>query len=105
MERLFFSQLLNVHKDNDVGEIEIQTAEPIILDPTLLEFEIAIEKLKKYKNEGNRSNWNFCRIQHNLIGIIITTKDVRLVVHLETRKLSEIETNSKNKILEIYIKE
>ena len=47
-----FSQLLNVHKDNDVGEIEIQTAEPLIPDPTLLEFEIAIEKLKKYKSPG-----------------------------------------------------
>ena len=39
----YFSQLLNVHKDNDVGEIEIQTAEPLIPDPTLLEVEIAIE--------------------------------------------------------------
>ena len=42
MERLF--QLLNVHKDNDIGEIEIQTAEPLIPDPTLLEVKIVIEK-------------------------------------------------------------
>ena len=48
----YFSQLLNVHKDNDVREIEIQTAEPLIPDPTLLEFEIATEKLKKYKSPG-----------------------------------------------------
>ena len=44
----YFSQFLNVHKDNDVEEMEIQTAEPLIPDPTLLEVEIAIEKLKKY---------------------------------------------------------
>ena len=36
----YFSQLLNVHKDNDIEEIEIQP------------FEIAIEKLKKYKSPG-----------------------------------------------------
>ena len=48
----YFSQLLTVHKDNDVAEIEIQTAEPLIPDPTLLEVEIAIEKLKKYKFPG-----------------------------------------------------
>ena len=41
-----------MHKDNDVGEIEIQTAEPLTPDPTLLEVEIAIEKLKKYKSPG-----------------------------------------------------
>ena len=48
----YFSQLLNVHKDNDVGEIEIQTAGPLIPDPTLLEVVIEIEKLKKYKSLG-----------------------------------------------------
>ena len=36
----YFSQLLNVHKDNDVGEIEIQTAEALNPHPTLLEVEI-----------------------------------------------------------------
>ena len=36
----YFSQLLNVHKDNDVGEIKIQTAEPFISDPTLLEVKL-----------------------------------------------------------------
>ena len=40
----YFGQLLNVHKDNDMREIEIQTAEPLIPDPTLLEVQIAIEK-------------------------------------------------------------
>ena len=44
--RDYFSQLLNVHKDNDEGEIEIQTPEPLIPDHTILEVEIAIEKLK-----------------------------------------------------------
>ena len=48
----YFSNLLNVYKDNDVGEIEIQTAEPLIPDPTRLEVETVIEKLKKYKSPG-----------------------------------------------------
>ena len=37
--------VLFLHKDNDVGEIQIQTAKPLIPEPTLLEVEIAIEKL------------------------------------------------------------
>ena len=55
----YFSQLWNVHKDNDMGDIEIHTAEPLIPDPTLLEVEIAIEILKKYKSQ---SRPNFDRI-------------------------------------------
>ena len=35
-----------MHKDNDVGVIEIQIAEALIPDPTLVEVEITIEKLK-----------------------------------------------------------
>ena len=43
----YLSQLLNVHKDNDVGVIEIQTVEPLIPDPTHSEVEIVMEQLKK----------------------------------------------------------
>ncbi|KAJ4448348.1 hypothetical protein ANN_10363 [Periplaneta americana] len=44
----YFAQLLNVHRPNrnDRDEIEIQTAEPFIPEPTLSEVEIAIENLK-----------------------------------------------------------
>ena len=35
-----------------MGEIQIQTAETLIPEPTLLEVEIAIEKLEKYKSPG-----------------------------------------------------
>ncbi|KAJ4430976.1 hypothetical protein ANN_19569 [Periplaneta americana] len=50
----YFAQLLNVHTPNrnDREEIEIQTAEPFISEPTLSEVEIAIENLKKYKSPG-----------------------------------------------------
>ena len=48
----YFSKLLKVHKEEDVREIEIQTAEPHITESTLLEVEIAIEKLTKYKFPG-----------------------------------------------------
>ncbi|KAJ4439878.1 hypothetical protein ANN_08007 [Periplaneta americana] len=48
----YFAQLLNVHRPNrnDRDDIEIQTAEPFIPEPTLSEVEIAIENLKKYKS-------------------------------------------------------
>ena len=36
----YFNQLLNVHKYNDVEDIEIQAAEPLIPEPTLLEVEV-----------------------------------------------------------------
>ena len=42
----YFSQLLNVHEGNDVGDIQMQTAGPLIPEPTLLGVEVAIEKLK-----------------------------------------------------------
>ncbi|KAJ4426281.1 hypothetical protein ANN_27093 [Periplaneta americana] len=46
----YFGQLLNIHRPNrnDRNEIEIQTAEPFIPEPTLSEVEIAIENLKNY---------------------------------------------------------
>ena len=56
----YFSQLLNVHKGNNVGEIQIQTAEPLIPEPTHLEVEIAIEKLKKM--QVSRYRPNSCRL-------------------------------------------
>ncbi|KAJ4436360.1 hypothetical protein ANN_18992 [Periplaneta americana] len=53
MEKLF-GKLLNIHrpKRNDQDEIQIQTAEPFIPEPTLSEVEIEIENLKKYKSPG-----------------------------------------------------
>jgi hypothetical protein len=49
----YFSQLLNVHNDSDVGQIEVYTAEPLVAGPSLLEVEIAIAKLKKNKSAGS----------------------------------------------------
>jgi hypothetical protein len=49
----YFSQLLNVHNVNDVRQIEIHTAEPLVPGPSHLEVEIAIAKLKKYKSPGS----------------------------------------------------
>jgi len=50
--RKHFSQLLNVCGVNDVGQTEIHTAEPLVLEPSAFEFEMAIEKLKRYKSPG-----------------------------------------------------
>ena len=40
------SLLLNVHGVNDVRQIEIQKAEPLMPEPSAFEFEMAIEELK-----------------------------------------------------------
>jgi len=46
------SQLLNVHGVNDIRQIEIHTAEPLVPELSAFEVEVAIEKLKLYKSSG-----------------------------------------------------
>jgi hypothetical protein len=50
MRKNYFSQLLIVHRVSDVRQIEIQTAEPLVPDPSPIEFEIAIANLKRYES-------------------------------------------------------
>ena len=50
--RNYFSQLLNVHEVNDVRPAEIHAVEPLVPEPSALEVELAIEKLKNYKSPG-----------------------------------------------------
>ena len=50
--RNHFSQLLNVHAINDVRQIEIYTATPLVPEPRAFEFEMTIEKLKRHKPLG-----------------------------------------------------
>ena len=47
-----FSQLLNVHGARDVRQEEIHTAEPLVPEPSAIEVELAIEKLKNHKSPG-----------------------------------------------------
>jgi hypothetical protein len=49
----YFSQLLNVHNASDVRQIEMHTPEPLVSGLSLLEIQIAIAKLKKYKTPGS----------------------------------------------------
>jgi hypothetical protein len=51
--RNYFSQLLNVHGDNDIRPTEIHTAEPPVPEPNAFEVEVVIEKLKRHKSPGN----------------------------------------------------
>ena len=44
--RNYISQLFNVHGVKDVGQAEIHTAEPLVLDPSASEVELAIDKLR-----------------------------------------------------------
>jgi hypothetical protein len=48
----YFCQLLNVLGVNDVRQTEIHTAEPLVLEPSSFEVEIAIGNLKRYKSPG-----------------------------------------------------
>ena len=50
--RNYFSQLLNVHEDNDVRQVEINTVEPLVPEPSAFEVELAIGKLKNHKSPG-----------------------------------------------------
>jgi hypothetical protein len=47
--RSYFSQLLNVHRVNNVRQIEVHTAEPLIPENSAFEVVVAIEKLKRHK--------------------------------------------------------
>jgi bisphosphoglycerate-dependent phosphoglycerate mutase len=48
--RNHFSQMLNVHGINDVRQTEIHTANPLVLELSANESEMAIEKLKRHKS-------------------------------------------------------
>ena len=50
--RKYFSQLLNVNVVKDVGQAEIQTAGPLVPEPSAAEFELAVDKLKSHKLLG-----------------------------------------------------
>jgi hypothetical protein len=47
------SLLLNVHRVSDVRQIEIHTTEPLVPDPSPLEVEITIAKLRRFKSPGS----------------------------------------------------
>jgi hypothetical protein len=53
MWKNYFSQLLNLHNVSDVRQLEVHTAEPSVPGSSLLEAEIAIAKVKKYKLPGS----------------------------------------------------
>jgi hypothetical protein len=48
----FFNQMLNIHGVCNVRQKDIQMAEPLVPEPSLIEVEIAIGKLKRYKSPG-----------------------------------------------------
>ena len=50
--RNYFSQLFNVNGFKEVRKAEIQAAEPLVREPSVAEFELAIGKLKSHKTLG-----------------------------------------------------
>jgi hypothetical protein len=49
----FFNQALNIHGFQNVKQVYIHKAEPLVPEPSLVEVEIAIGKLKSYKSVGS----------------------------------------------------
>ena len=47
-----YIQLQNVHGVNGVTQTEIQTAEPVVPEPSAFGAEMATEKLKRHKSPG-----------------------------------------------------
>jgi len=47
-----FSQVLNIHGDNDARQTEIHPAEPLAPEPSAFEVYMATEKLKRNKSTG-----------------------------------------------------
>ena len=47
--RKHFSQPFNKHGFKDVGQAEIHTAEPLVIEPSASEFQLAIDKLNSQK--------------------------------------------------------
>jgi hypothetical protein len=48
----FFNQVPNLHGVHDIRQMDIHTVEPLVPEPSLVEVEIAIGKLKSYKSPG-----------------------------------------------------
>jgi hypothetical protein len=48
----FFNQVLNIHWVHDVRQMDIHTAEPLVPEPSFVEVEVTIGKLKRYKSPG-----------------------------------------------------
>jgi hypothetical protein len=44
--------VLNVPGFHDIRQMDIHTAEPLVPEPSLVEVEIAVPKLKSYKSAG-----------------------------------------------------
>ena len=47
-----FSHLLNIHGVNDVRQMELHTAEPLVPKSSAFEVDLAIEKLKSSRSPG-----------------------------------------------------
>jgi hypothetical protein len=51
-QKNYFCQLLNIHGVNDVTQMEMHTAEPLVPTHSSFKVEITTEKLKRYKSPG-----------------------------------------------------
>jgi len=54
--RNHFFQLLNVRGVSDVRQSEMQTAEPVVPEPSAFEADVSIKKLKRHKSPGTHQN-------------------------------------------------
>jgi hypothetical protein len=75
----FFNQVLNIHGVHNVRQKDIHTAEPLVPEPSLVEVEIAIGKLKSYKSPADfirGGGETLCSEIHKLICSIWNKKEL-----------------------------
>jgi hypothetical protein len=48
----FFKHVLNIHGFHDVRQKDVHMAEPLVTEPSFVEVETAVGKLKSYKSPG-----------------------------------------------------
>jgi hypothetical protein len=92
----FFNQVLNVHGVHDVRQMDIHMAGPLVPEPSLVEVEITIGKLKSYKSPGNNQipaelikaeGETLCSEIHKLIRRIVLLDFIDRLVSQEQTKL------------------
>ena len=91
---------MNVRRDNDVRQTEIHTAETLVLEPSDFEFEMAIEKLERYKLSGTD------QIPAELIkaGGITTCSEIHKLINYICNKEEMSEQWNESIILPVYKK-
>jgi hypothetical protein len=94
----FFNLVLNVRGVHDIRQMDIHMAVPLVSEPSLVEVEIAIGKLKRYKSLGTD------QIPAELIKAVGETlcSEIHKVIHSIWNKYELPEQWKESIIVQIY---